>query len=133
MPVRGVRHHSRRLKARAQTKRLPGQMNGLEKRYADHLNVLLATGVIDRWDYEPVTLKLAHRTRYTPDFRVILADGSEEFHETKGFMRDDAHVKIKVAAASHPYVFRLVQWRDKAWQVTLIPSESREDDEAVSG
>lgn len=120
-----MRFRSKGLKARAQKKRQPGQMNGLEKRYAEHLNLLLATGQIDRWDYEPVTLKLAKRTTYTPDFRVILADGTEEYHETKGFMRDDAHVKLKVAAESHPYTFRLVEWRDKSWKITLVqPSTS---------
>ncbi len=101
-------------KAKARTRRLPGQMNGLERRYADHLNLRLAAGELDRWDYEPVTLKLAPRTTYTPDFRVILPDGTEEYHETKGFMRDDAHVKLKVAATQHPYTFRLVTWSKAA-------------------
>lgn len=99
-----------RARGRAHARRLPGQMNGLERRYADHLNALLALGRVDRWDYEPETLRLAPKTTYTPDFRVVLPDGLVEFHETKGFMRDDAHVKLKVAAALHPYTFRLVTW-----------------------
>lgn len=110
-------------KAKARTRRLPGQMNGLERRYADHLNLRLAAGELDRWDYEPVTLKLAPRTTYTPDFRVILPDGTEEYHETKGFMRDDAHVKLKVAAAQHPYTFRLVTWA-KATGFTITVLEA---------
>ena len=40
---------------------------------------------------------------------VLTADGVLEIHETKGFMQDDANVKLKVAACSFPFVFRLVK------------------------
>jgi hypothetical protein len=38
-------------------------------------------------------------------------------------MRDDANVKIKVAAAQFPqYVFRLIQWdRRTGWQTKTYP------------
>jgi|688.fasta_scaffold02433_5 hypothetical protein len=57
--------------------------------------------------YEAVKLKLADNTFYTPDFMVLLDDGSIEFHEVKGSWKapnqEDARVKIKVAAAIHPW------------------------------
>ncbi len=45
---------------------------------------------------QDVTLRIGNGVRYTPDFMI---DGpSATFFEVKGFMRDDAAVKIKVAA-----------------------------------
>lgn len=82
-----------------------------EERYALILEQRRRVGEIDRWDYEPVKLRLADRTYYAPDFRVILSDGTEEFHEVKPANwdripnQDMSNVKIKVAAEHHPYVF----------------------------
>lgn len=52
------------------------------------------------------TLKLADMCRYTPDF-FALVDGVPTFFEVKGFMRDDAQVKLKVAARLHR-IFKFV-------------------------
>lgn len=111
---------------RARTRRhMPGVMNKLEAAYAQHLDVRRHLGEVARFDYEAVKLKLAPSTFYTPDFRVILADGSEEYHEVKGFWEDDARVKIKTAAGLHDcYVFRSVT-RDrttKDWKIEEIPA-----------
>ena len=84
-------------------------MNRTEAAYAVQLELLQRGEHLFRWDFQPVKLRLADRTFYTPDFRVILCTGEEEYHEVKGFMRDDAAVKIKVAAEQHPYPFFLVQ------------------------
>lgn len=81
-------------------------MNQTEARYAQLLDLRQKAGEVLWWRFEGVTLKLADDTRYTPDFVVMLADGSMECHETKGFWRDDALVKIKVAAATFPFRFR---------------------------
>jgi hypothetical protein len=43
----------------------------------------------------------------------MLADGSIELHEVKGFFEDDAKVKVKVAASMFPFVFRLVRAKAK--------------------
>ena len=59
--------------------------------------------------YEGITLKLAMDTRFTPDFIVMDKDGFLEVHEVKGFMRDDAHVKLKVAAEQFPFKFFLIR------------------------
>lgn len=88
--------------------RLPEpDMNQTEAKYAAKLDLLQKAGAVLWWKFEGLTVKLADDTRYTPDFVVMLADGSIECHETKGFMRDDAHVKIKVAAAQFPFKFRM--------------------------
>lgn len=91
-------------RARARPKQ-DGTMNQLEADYSLLLEQLRVGGVITRWDFEPVKLRLADRTFYTPDFRVLCPDGLEEFHEVKGFWEEDARIKIKVAAAQHPYTF----------------------------
>lgn len=86
-----------------------GYRSNLERRYAQHLEARRMAGQIKRWDFEPVNLRLADRTFWMPDFRVIALDDTEEYHETKGFMREDANVKLKVAAKMHPYRFFLVR------------------------
>ena len=81
------------------------KLNRIELAYA---GVLIARPDVIWSAYEGITLRLGNDCRFTPDFAVMLADGSLEMHETKGFMRDDALVKIKVAAASYPFRFVLV-------------------------
>jgi hypothetical protein len=77
-------------------------MNKTEGRRAVELNALLRAGDIQSWAYEAITLKLAEDCRYTPDFFVVETSGRIRFEETKGFWRDDARVKIKVAAKQFP-------------------------------
>jgi len=97
-----------------------GSMNKLETRYSEHLEELRLAGGIVRWDFEPEKLRLADRTYYAPDFRVLLPDGSIEFHETKGFWEEDARVKFKVAAEMHPYTFRAIRWKNKQWEIETL-------------
>ena len=84
----------------AQPKR--GAMNKTEAAYASELEALRRAGVVQSYDFEAVTFKLAHDCRYTPDFMVVLASGLVEFHEVKGFWRDDARIKVRVAADKFP-------------------------------
>lgn len=57
-----------------------------------------------------VTLKLGDDTRYTPDFICIDNLGDMVAVEVKGFWRDDAKVKIKVAARMFPFIqFEVIQ------------------------
>ena len=94
-------------------KRIEG-MNSLEQKYADHLEIDKRKGIIELYRYEKITLRLADRTTYTPDFQVMFPDGKIQFHEVKGFMRDDANVKLKVAAEQFPeFQFTLVKWDKK--------------------
>ena len=84
-------------------------MNKTEAGYALLLEARKRAGQVQDYWFEGLTLKLAHDTRYTPDFFVVLADGSCELHEVKGFMRDDANVKLKVAARLFPFPVFLVR------------------------
>lgn len=90
-------------------------MNKLEAKYAGVLELRKKAGEIAAYWFEGLKLRLADRTFYTPDFVVQLADGSLELHETKGFMRDDAAIKLKVAAETFPFRFVLVTWSKGGW------------------
>jgi len=90
-------------------------MNKTEERYARRLeNMKLAALIID-WRFDELNFRLAKKTHYRPDFLVITTDRIE-MHEVKGFWRDDARVKIKMAARMFPW-FRwvAVQWKKKQW------------------
>lgn len=99
-----------------------GEMNKTEAAYAKHLEAKKQAGQILWWRFEGIKLRLADNTFYTPDFDVLAADGVLEVHECKGFMMEDANVKIKVAAALYPFRFKLVRTRAKrdggGWYVT---------------
>jgi hypothetical protein len=81
------------------------RMNKLEAAYAQVLELRVRAREICWWQFEAFKLRLAYTTFYTPDFAVIGIGGELEFHETKGFWRDDARVKIKTAAAKFPFRF----------------------------
>jgi hypothetical protein len=90
--------------------RLPkGAMNKTEQLYAAHLDALRTLGQVLWFRFEGLKLRLADSTFYDTDFTVMVASGQIEIHEVKGFMTDDANVKLKVAASQYPFVFRLVR------------------------
>ena len=98
--------------------------NKTEKAYADYLEVLRLDREIRHWEYEPIRLKLADRTWYKPDFMVINNDMEIEFHETKGYMREAARVRINVAAEKYPFfIFYLIYSRKGGWDINQIPKE----------
>lgn len=92
-------------------------MNGLETRYAHYLEGLKRAGEIAWYEFDSVKLRLAEKTFYEPDFFVMMADGTLEIHEVKGFWEDDARVKIKVAAAKFPMKFKAIQLQKSQWVV----------------
>ena len=94
-------------------RRQPGQMNKLEAAYAAELELRKRAGDVLWYAYEGLRLRLADKTGLTPDFAVVTREGFLELHETKGFMQDDAAVKLKVAAAMFPFTFKLVRQRAK--------------------
>jgi hypothetical protein len=51
-----------------------------------------------------ISLKLGDDCRYNPDFLVINTDGQLQAHEVKGFMREDALVKLKTAARFFSFI-----------------------------
>lgn len=94
--------------------RLPvGQMNKLEGMYSAHLSQRLFDGEIQWFKFEGIKLRLADNTFLTVDFFVMNADGELEAHECKGFMQDDANVKLKVAAELYPFRFYVVRAKPK--------------------
>lgn len=102
-------------------RRVPGEMNKTEAAYAEHLEARKLAGEIAAYWFEAIKLRLADNTTYTPDFFVMLPNGLLECHEVKGFWRDDAKVKIKVAADKYPFRFIAVTREPKklggGWKV----------------
>lgn len=68
-----------------------------------------------------ITLKIGDDCRYTPDFVTYSIDRGICLHEVKGFMRDDALVKMKVVARMFPFWRLLLARKVKgAWSVTEV-------------
>ena len=74
-----------------------------EEQYRNMLEAKYRVGEILAYEYESITFRLAPKTTYTPDFLVVLPDGKVQIHEVKGFAREDAIVKFKVAAQQNPW------------------------------
>jgi hypothetical protein len=90
-----------------------GAMNKTEAAYERDLRDAKALGDVLWYRFEGLKLRLADNTFYTPDFAVMGKDGVMECHEVKGFWRDDARAKIKIAAEQYPFRFKAVTARAK--------------------
>lgn len=99
-----------------------GRKNRTEEAYAAILQARKLAREVEDFGFERVKLRLADGAWYTPDFDVTLADGSLEFHETKGgFIREAGMLRIKVAAHQYPHWrFYLVQHKDGQWGRRLM-------------
>lgn len=88
------------------------KLNKTEKAY---LSWLRAQGFV--WiGVQAITLKLGDDTRYTCDFMALNYKGDLHGREVKGFFRDDAKVKIKVAARQFPFIkFSVVKKTKDGW------------------
>jgi hypothetical protein len=79
-----------------------------EANYARYLQFLKEQGEILSWEHEPTTFwfeKIKRGCRsYLPDFRVVNKNGTEEYHEVKGWMDDRSKTKIKRMAIYYPKV-----------------------------
>lgn len=87
-----------------------GERNKTEAAYEQHLEAQRRAGEVLWYRFEGIKLRLADNTFLTPDFAVMRADGQMELHDVKGaraVFQDDAKVKMKVAADSYPFVFRV--------------------------
>lgn len=92
------------------------KMNKTEAAYSAHLEVRRLAGDILWHRFQPWRLRLADGALYTPDFGVLNANGFIECHETKGFWREAARVRIKVAASIHPFKFIAIKRKpDGGW------------------
>jgi len=90
-----------------------GQKNDTEEAYGQMLESEKRCGTVAWYAFEGITFKLAEGLRYTPDYIVMLSDGTMEAHEVKGFWRDDAKAKIKMASALFPFRFLAVRKQAK--------------------
>ena len=90
-----------------------GQLNKTEAEYGKLLELRKGGGEGVWYRFEGMKLRLADNTFYTPDFAVMLADGTIECHEVKGHWMDDAKVKIKVASEMYPFRFVAVKVKAK--------------------
>lgn len=95
----------------------------LNKTEARYLQWLKRTQPHCRIGIQDITLRLANGVRYTADFSTWDSQESKlTLHEVKGFMRDDAWVKLKVAAHEFPmYDFLLVTaGQAGAWKIMEV-------------
>ena len=93
-----------------------------EAAYAQMLEARKRTGEIADWRYEAITLKLAEGVRYTPDFLLADHDGEMTLVEVKGgYIRDDARIKLRVAAGQFPgFAWYLAVCSKGAWVVERL-------------
>lgn len=107
-----------------------GKMNSTEaKFYRDCIEPLVATGEIVWWKFESITLTIAvprkaKTSRWTADFAVLYADGSQVMFDVKGGRpRDEQaqHIKIKCASEQYPqYRFVIAKRQDGQWKETEV-------------
>lgn len=101
--------------------RLPvGTMNKTEAAYAQHLEVLKQAGDVLWYRFEGLKFRLADKTFLTPDFAVMNRNHVIELHDVKGFMMDDANVKMKVAADQYPFEFFIIRKTKSFWTKTPV-------------
>lgn len=98
-------------------RRYHGCQNQLELDYADLLEADRRALKLSDWSCNAVKIKLANGAWYMPDFLVIRNDGTVELHETKGFWREAAKVRIKVASSMYPGIqFIVVTRKNGQWR-----------------
>ena len=87
------------------------KLNKTERAFLAHLRA--NPGEVGAWiGIQSVTLKLGDDCRYTPDFFCVGSSGAVAW-EVKGFMRDDALVKLKTAARAFSWIKFILVKRDK--------------------
>jgi hypothetical protein len=93
------------------------KLNKTERAYLAHLrrNPHVWIGV------QNITVKLADDCRLTPDFAVLYPNGTLAMIDVKGFQREDAFIKMKVAARQFPmFLFYIVTRSGMMWDERLI-------------
>ena len=99
------------------------RMNKTESKFADWLEAERHLKRIVGWRFEPIKFVLAQNvkgkrnaTSYMPDFLAVYPSHFC-FYEVKGFFRDDALVKIKVAAELFPwFTWKVVFLKKGQWE-----------------
>ena len=96
-----------------------GVMNAGERAYGLLLATMRDYGVVRQFMFEGEKLRLGLRCFLTPDFRVVMPNGSVEWHEVKPrksngrfYAREDAMLKLRVAADRYREAKFYVVWPD---------------------
>lgn len=93
------------------------KLNKTEAAYLEYLRMLNTKWI----GIQNITLKLADDTRLTPDFSFIQNSGRFVFVDVKGFQREDALIKMKVAARQFPmFDFLIVKKAGTGWDTTKV-------------
>ena len=99
------------------------QPNKTERRFElEYLELWRRERAIDSYQFEAITLKLANGVRYTPDYLVSAIGKTAKIFEVKGgFIREDAKIKLKVAAAEFSqFEFYLAQYSKGEWTINRV-------------
>lgn len=106
-------------------KKPSGEMNKTESRFAEMCRQVWCV----EYAFEATKFRLANKTWLTIDFRVTLERGQNVFVECKArdkngraLYKDDAIVKLKVTAETHPFPFYLASYGRTGWDFSLVPS-----------
>ncbi len=86
-----------------------GQRNKTEAEYEQQLELQKRAGELLWFRFEGMKLRLADNTFLTPDFAIMLASGEIILHDVKGFLTEDAHIKMKIASEMYPFRFFYVR------------------------
>jgi len=96
-------------KAHVRATRVGQYDSKLEASYAVRLDILVRAGEIQEWRHHAMRFKVGsngEKTKtsfYSPDFTLIMNDGTIEHHETKGRKMSAAMVRIRAAAELYPW------------------------------
>lgn len=108
------------VKAKAEVRETTDEekLNKTERAYLAYLRAIHP----DAWiGVQNITLKLAFDCRLTPDFVIVYEDGSIEMVDVKGFQREDALIKMKIAARLFPWAtFTIASRSDVGWSYKVI-------------
>lgn len=96
-------------------------LNKTERAFKEWLEIS-GFAYLEKIHVQAITLRIANGCRYTPDFIVQSVRAGLVAYEVKGFMRDDAAVKLKVAATAYQWIkFNLVtRGKGGTWNVQEV-------------
>lgn len=108
-----------------------GRMNKTEAEFALLLRFRQTSRDIMWFAFEPVRLRLADGAWYCPDFMAVLPSGASVFYEVKGFEREAAIVRLKVAAEIHHWASFILVKRQKGGGFIHTPIGKPSGEEAA--
>jgi len=94
-----------------------GKMNKTERLYSEELERQKNAGEIKRWWFEAINLRIGENCFYKPDFLVMTKENVLELREVKGWMADDALVKIRAISEKYPFPLKVVKLVKGKWEI----------------